>query len=44
MSTLKKELLRKMINEGNLSTAQDLHSFFKDLFLKMHFKKCLKQN
>ncbi|SHH74854.1 Transposase (or an inactivated derivative) [Caloranaerobacter azorensis DSM 13643] len=32
MSTLKKETLREMIREGNLTTAQDLHSFLKDLF------------
>lgn len=32
MSTLKKELLREMITDGNLKTAGDLHSYLKHLF------------
>ncbi len=32
MSTLPKEVLRNMINEGNLKTAGDLHSYLKDMF------------
>lgn len=32
MSTLPKEVLRNMINDGNLKTAGDLHSYLKDMF------------
>jgi len=32
MSTLPKEVLREMINDGNLKTAGDLHSYLKDMF------------
>lgn len=32
MSTLPKEVLREMINEGNLKTAGDLHAYLKDMF------------
>lgn len=32
MSTLPKEVLRSMIDEGNLKTAGDLHSYLKDMF------------
>ncbi len=32
MSTLRKELLREMITDGNLKTAGDLQSYLKDLF------------
>ncbi len=32
MSTLPKEVLRKMIDDGNLKTAGDLHSYLKDMF------------
>lgn len=32
MSTLPKEVLRNMINDGNLETAEDLHSYLKDMF------------
>lgn len=32
MSTLPKEVLREMINNGNLKTAGDLHSYLKDMF------------
>lgn len=32
MSTLPKEVLRNMINDGNLETAGDLHSYLKDMF------------
>ena len=30
MSTLPKEILREMINDGNLKTANDLHSYLKE--------------
>lgn len=32
MSTIPKEVLREMINDGNLKTAGDLHSYLKDVF------------
>ncbi|MTI65931.1 MAG: IS256 family transposase [Firmicutes bacterium] len=32
MSTMPKEVLRKMITEGNLKTADDLHSYLKNMF------------
>lgn len=32
MSTMLKEVLREMIKNGNLETAEDLHSYLKDLF------------
>ncbi|MBV1820518.1 IS256 family transposase, partial [Bacteroidales bacterium MSK.15.36] len=32
MSTIPKEVLREMINDGNLKTAGDLHSYLKDIF------------
>lgn len=32
MSTLRKELLKEMIHDGNLKTAGDLQSYLKDLF------------
>lgn len=32
MSTMPKEILRKMITEGNLKTSGDLHSYLKDMF------------
>lgn len=32
MSTLPKEVLRNMINEGNLKTSKDLHSYLKNMF------------
>ena len=31
MSTLQKEVLRSMINDGNLKTAGDFHSYLKDM-------------
>lgn len=34
MSTLPKEVLRNMINEGNLKTSGDLHSYLKDMFIE----------
>jgi len=32
MSILPKEVLRNMINEGNLKTAEDLHAYLKEMF------------
>ena len=32
MATLPKEILRNMINEGNLKTAEDLHAYLKEMF------------
>ncbi len=32
MSTLPKEVFREMIKDGNLKTADDLHSYLKDMF------------
>ncbi|MTI65355.1 MAG: IS256 family transposase [Firmicutes bacterium] len=32
MSTMSKEVLRKMITDGNLKTADDLHDYLKDMF------------
>ena len=32
MSTLPKEVLRNMIKDGNLKTAEDPHSYLKDIF------------
>lgn len=32
MATLPKEVLRDMINDGNLKTAGDLHAYLKDMF------------
>ena len=32
MSTLPKEVLRSIINDGNLKTEEDLHSYLKDMF------------
>lgn len=32
MSTMSKEVLRKMITDGNLKTAEDLHDYLKDMF------------
>ena len=32
MSTIPKEVLREMINDGNLETAGDLHSYLKEVF------------
>lgn len=40
MSTLPKEVLRNMINDGNLKTAGDLHSYLKDM-LKDALQKML---
>ncbi len=39
MSTLPKEILRSTINDGNLETAGDLHSYLKDMF-KDIFSRC----
>ncbi len=32
MATLPKEVLRSMINEGNVKTAEDLHAYLKEMF------------
>ncbi len=32
MSTIPKEVLREMINDGNLEMAGDLHSYLKEVF------------
>lgn len=32
MTTLPKETIRAMIAEGNLKTAEDLHSYLKEMF------------
>jgi len=32
METLTKEVLQEMINEGNLKTVSDLHSYLKEIF------------
>lgn len=32
MSTLLKEVFREMIKNGNSETAEDLHSYLKDMF------------
>lgn len=39
MSTVPKEVLRKIIADANLKTAGNLHSYLKYL-LRMHFRKC----
>ena len=32
MATLPKKVLRNMINDGSLKTAEDLHLYLKDMF------------